>query len=139
MLLLLAFEAITRVPAIVDALPFAYPIAERARRANLYLALLDSGFLRLIFPPDAFSLAFSVGTLVGALCLALCVPAQVKAGRKGAASVMAVLWLLLVLLTFPLENYKFWHSAVKLVLLAVCPFVFSVLGARVFTSGEVAE
>ena len=132
-LLLLALTAYARIPVIG-----VYPPQHRSdgKNAILYLALLDSRFLRLLVPPDAFSLAFSLSILCGAVCLTLSVSARVRAGLTVRVVVMAAVWLSLVSFTFPLTDYKLWHSVVKLVLFIIIPFAASVAGARVFRSGE---
>lgn len=109
------------------------------RNAALYLALLDSWFLRAFFPPEPFSLAFSLSVWAGMISL---VPAASTYGRAGKVhtiiGIMAV-WLLLVAFSFPVTQYKLLHSVIKLVLLAAFPIAVSMGGVRLFTSGEAAR
>lgn len=108
------------------------------KSAILYLSLMNSRFFHLLFPPDVFSFAFSLSVLCGAICLALSASAQTRSGRTAKVVITAAVWLLLVLITFPLTDYKLYQSIIKLIVLVIFPFSVSISGMSVFKSGEVA-
>lgn len=134
-LLLLALAAFKNIP-VFSWHPPVY--RGNGKSAMLYLALLDSRFLRMLFPPDVFSLAFSLSVLCGVVCLALSVSAQARSGQTARVVITAAVWLLLVLVTFPLADYKLLQSILKLAALVIFPFSVSIRGMSVFKSGEVA-
>lgn len=110
-----------------------------SQNAVLYITLLRSQFLRILFPPDIYSLMFSIFGLIGAVCLTLSVSTHIKAGNIKKAEIFTILWLFLILNTFPLTDYKQFHNNIKLCLLAVFPYYVSLSGIKIFITGEVAD
>ncbi|MCL2379138.1 MAG: hypothetical protein FWC77_08450 [Defluviitaleaceae bacterium] len=133
MALLMVFNAIAGMRAVSTHDEF-----EIARRqGDLYLTLLDSNFLRMLFPPDLYSLAFSMFAFAGSISIMLYLAAMSRARKWLYAALLATAWLVLLLVTFPLTDYTWTVNVFKLLLLIIVPFVAGVKGIRLFVNGEV--
>ena len=132
MILLVVFSFINRTGAVFDDFTLR-------RNADLYLSLLDTEFLRIIFPPDLFSLMFSVLGFFGSICMTLYLASAFRAGRRAHVVIAGAVWLGILLVTFPLSDYSLSMNLVNLLLLAVIPAAACVKGIRLFESGEVAR
>ena len=108
------------------------------RNADLYLTLLDTSFLRMIFPPHLFSLVFSLLGVGGSACVALYVAVRLRVGQKRYAVIVAALWLAVLLVTFPLINNPLLFNIIFMLCMIVIPWVASIRGVKLFESGEVA-
>ena len=110
---------------------------EMARRyGDLYLSLLDSFFLRTLFPPDLFSLAFSLLAFFGSISVMLYTAVIFISGKRSGVS-RAVIWLAFLLLTFPLADYAHTFNLIKLVFLIIITYASVIKGSRLFEKGEV--
>jgi len=109
------------------------------RNADLYLSLLDVGFLRLLFPPDLFSLVFTLLGFFGSICVTFYVAVKLKSGGAGFAIILAAGWLALLLLIFPFGNFTWLGNFVALVPMFAVPIGATVRGIKLFESGEVAR
>ena len=107
------------------------------RGADLYLSLLDVSLLRILFPPDLFSLVFSILGFFGTICVALYVAVGLKAGKRLGSIFFAAFWLALMLFTFPLYIYSWGSSVVKLIIMIIITIVAGYKGMKLFESGEV--
>ena len=133
MALLLAFSALMGMRS-TDNIGFEVS----RRNADLYLSLLDVSFLRMLFPPNLFSLMFSVFGYFGSVCVALYATVGFKAGRRNDTVFIAIFWLALMFFTFPLYGYSGASSLIKLIIMIVVILVACRKGRRLFESGEVA-
>lgn len=114
------------------------PVFYEARYTSLYLALLESKFLRIFFPPDAYSMIFSVTVLLGLVCMAVSIPALIKVGWIWQSLLLMVSWAFLAIISFPLAGHPLWVSNLLLMFLLWSPILSTFVGSRVFHSGEVA-
>lgn len=142
MLLLLLFSLFMRIP--VTCVPF---LRDRftddfeliRRSADLYLSLLDVGFLRILFPPNVFSLMFSIAGLFGSLCVTLYFVTKIISGGNKIEAIIAVaFWLGLLLVTFPLHDGSLGRNVFCLIMMAALSIVSCFEGIKYFVSGEVA-
>jgi len=109
------------------------------RNADLYLALLDVGFLRLLFPPDVFSLIFTLLSFFGTVCVTFFIAVKLKSGGAGLTIILAAGWLALLLLTFPLGNFTQLDNFAVFILMVATPIIATIRGIKLFESGEVAK
>ena len=109
------------------------------RNADLYLSLLDSGFLRMVFPPDILSLLFALAGFFGSICVTFYVAVAVKAGCKWHGILAALIWLGLLLFTFPITDSARWVNNFRFLLMIGISVAATVKGIRLFESGEVAR
>jgi len=109
------------------------------RNADLYLALLDVGFLRLLFPPDAFSLIFTLLSFFGTICVTFYIAVKLKSGGANLAIIIAAGWLAFLLLTFPFGNFTRLGNLVVLIIMLSVPIGTTARGIKLFESGEVAR
>lgn len=109
------------------------------RNANLYLSLLEVGFLRLLFPPDVFSLIITLLSFFGSICVTFFIAAKLKSGRIISPIFLAIAWLLLMLTAFPIGHFTTPTNIFILILMITIPFAASIRGIKLFESGEVAR
>lgn len=109
------------------------------RSAELYLALLDVGFLRLLFPPDVFSLIITLLGFFGSICVTFFVAVKFKSGGIISPIILAMAWLALMLSSFPIGRFTTQTNIFILILLITIPFAASIRGIKLFESGEVAR
>ena len=108
------------------------------RHADLYLSLLDTGFLRMLFPPDLISLAFSLAGYLGSVCVSLYVAARLKTGNRRYTVILTVAWLAVILFSFPLIHNVRSINVVMFSLMVIIPVAASIRGIILFESGAVA-
>lgn len=137
MVLLLIFSGITAYASAAFGAQTSFDAARR--QADLYLALLDVRFLRMIFPPDLFSLAFSILGVVGTFCVALYVGVMAAAGKRGFGIEAVAAWVLLLIYTFPISDYSRANNTVTLGLMLWVSLVVTIRGVRLFNSGGAAK
>jgi len=138
MALLLVFNTIAGMRGASVLRWYDYTLEITRRNADFYLSMLDSFFLRTIFPPDLFSLLFSAVMLGGSVCVMLFGAVIVKAGKWPFATLWAVSWLALLFFAFPLTGNSLSFNIVILVALAACSLTTCIKGAILFEKGEVA-
>ena len=109
-----------------------------ARHSSLYLALFESGFLRIIFPPSPFPLLFSIVILTGAPCVSISSQILFKCGKIPPAVVITACWLFLAAGVFPLIENRFYINIFYLSGLNLTPAAGAAAGLRAFKTGEAA-
>jgi len=133
MLLILVFNTITSGQE--ASVLGEYEIVRR--NADLYLTLLDSSFLRMLFPPDIYSLLFTVFGLFGSISVMLYVTVAAKAGKKASAFVSAGVWITALFLIFPLPENTLFFGNLGLTLMVAYLFATCKQGIKLFEKGEV--
>ena len=132
MVLMMIFSALMGMRNIC---PMGHEVTRRS--ADLYLALLDVGFLRMLFPPDLFSLMFSVFVFFGSICVVFYVVVGIKSGRGYNMIGIVVLWLLLMLISFPLSDYSRSNNIMKMIAMIFAVIMAVKHGTKLFVSAEV--
>ena len=132
MVMLMIFSVLMRTRRVC-----VFGLEATQRGADLYLALLDVSFLRMLFPPDLFSLLFSVFVFFGTVWVTFYVVVCLKSGRKYDAIGVGAFWLVLMLATFPLSDYSRSVNVLKLAAMIVYTIVTGIKGIKLFESAEV--
>ena len=109
------------------------------RSADLYLSLLTSQSLRILFPPDIVGAVFSVVGYFGTIAMALFVAVQVAAGNKGAAIGVIVSWLALIMLVVQQNLFLTGVNIIALVCMVFTCVLVSKKSANCFTTGRVGR
>jgi hypothetical protein len=107
------------------------------RNADLYLALLEVPFLRMLFPPGIFARVVALVGIGGSVCVASYISAAVKAGRRRAPIITAVIWPGLLLFAFPLAEASRRMNIIVLALMAIIVYAVYRMGIKLFETGEV--
>ena len=109
------------------------------RGAGLYLALLDVGFLRLLFPPDFLSLLFTFLGFFGSVSVTFFAAVKLKSGGVVSAIILSAVWLVLLLWSFPIGSFGYAGNAIAFALMLAIPVIAAIRGVKLFESGEVAR
>ena len=109
------------------------------RNADLYLSLLDVGFLRLMFPPDLLSLVLMLLGFFGTICITLFIAVKLKCGNVIFSIILAAVWVVLLLRTFPLGEFTLIGNIIALAIMLIIPIFATGRGTTLFESGEVAR
>jgi len=112
-----------------------YEIARR--HGDLYLSMLYSNFLRMLFPPGWFARVFFIFGYGGSISVMLFCAAKFKTGNTHAAIATAVGWLILLMHSFVLTDYSQFFGIVRFVLIIGYPISACIEGIKLFEKGEV--
>jgi hypothetical protein len=109
------------------------------RSADLYFTLLEIPLLRILFPTEGFAVIMSAAAIGGTVCVALFAAASVKAMKLVAPGIISAVWVILLMIIFPLTESTGGSSWVMLAFMVLTVVIATGFGINLYESGEVAE